>query len=123
MKTILVVDDEKAVTDIVKKLLSDRYTVITENDGKRALATIESTDIDLIISDMIMPDVDGIALISFLKKTGKRIPVLIMSGDPIGRKFLEAASILGATERLTKPFTRQELLQGVEKALQSRESE
>ena len=102
MKTILVIDDEKVITDIIQKILSKKYKVITENDGKQALKTIKNTDLDLIIADMIMPDVDGIALISHMKKTKTQTPILIMSGDPIGRKFLEAASILGAVERLYK---------------------
>lgn len=117
MKTLLVVDDERAVTDVIKKLLSDRYNVVTENDGRNALQIIESTALDLIISDMIMPDVDGIELISHIRKRGIRTPVLIMSGNPLGQKFLEAASILGATERLTKPFSRDQLIESVERAL------
>ena len=117
MKTILVVDDEKTITDVIRTYLIESYKIVCENSGRKALEIIEKTDLDLVITDMVMPEVDGIALLSFVKKTRRMIPVLIMSGDPIGLQFLSVASMLGAAEKLCKPFTKETILLAVEKAI------
>jgi len=117
MKKILVVDHDKAITDIIRRCLSKKYNIETENSGRKALEIIQNIDFDLIISDVMMPDVDGIALLSFMKKTRITTPVLIMSGHPIGTQFFQAATILGAVETLQKPFTIEALTLAVEKVL------
>lgn len=117
MKKILVIDHDEAITDVISRCLSSKYNIVTENSGKRALEVIKNTDLDLIIADMMMPDVDGIALLTFMKKMRMKTPVLVMSGHPIGTEFFQAAAILGAVETLQKPFTLEALILVVEKAL------
>jgi DNA-binding NtrC family response regulator len=119
MKKILVIDDESLITSLMYKQLQDKYDVITENSGRKALETIKNNAIDLIITDVIMPDFDGIHLLFSVMRDRKPVPVIVMSGDPVGRKFLYAAHNLGAVGVLTKPFTRETLLSVVGRALES----
>ena len=118
MKTILVVDDEVIITKIIGNALKARYDVTTTNSGTQALEIMESTRLDLVIADMAMPDTDGIEILQYNRRRKDPIPIVIMSGNPIGRKFLHASSILGAVGTLDKPFTIEELFETVEKALE-----
>lgn len=118
MKTILVVDDEQTVLQAVTDILSDKgYNVVTAPDGKSGLKKIKEHRPDLIITDIIMPDMEGIEFIKAVRKEQKEIPIIVMSGHAVGIKFLEVAGIFGAAKTLIKPFSRQELLQAVEGSL------
>lgn len=117
MKKILVIDDNVDITDIIKRCLAGRYDIVTENSGEKALELIRTTGFDLIILDVIMPDIDGIEMLAYMQKAKITTPVLVMSGHPIGERFFKAATILGAVQTLHKPFTMEELILAVEKAL------
>jgi CheY-like chemotaxis protein len=117
MKTILVVDDEQAVLQAVTDILSDKgYDIITAGNGKSGLKKIKEHRPDVILTDIIMPDMEGIEFIKAVRKEQKEIPIIVMSGNPVGMKFLKVAGIFGAAKSLVKPFTRQELLQAVEES-------
>jgi CheY-like chemotaxis protein len=64
-----------------------------------------------------MPDVEGIELIRNLAKRNRKVPVIAISGDPVGTKFLKAARLLGAVDTLRKPFSIAELREKVSSAL------
>lgn len=118
-KTILVVDDEQTLSTMLKDILeTDGFSVITANDGKEALALYEreKKDIDLIISDLGMPNMDGRQLLSALRTQGNPIKFIYMTGylDQGSRKDLIAES---ANEVLLKPFTVESVLSVVNKIL------
>ena len=117
MKKILVIDDDEAITDIIRRCLSGRYEIVTENSGAKALELIKASEFDLIIADIIMPEVDGIGILAYMKKARMTTPVLIMSGHPVGEQFFDAAILLGAVKAVEKPFTMKALMQAVEKIL------
>ena len=117
MKKILIVDDDIQITDLIKRILEKRYSVITANSGTKATEMMRSTNLDLVITDMVMPDKDGIQILQLNRKSEKQIPIIIMSGHPVGKKFLDTSSLLGAVGSLSKPFTLESLLLAVEKAL------
>jgi len=117
-KKVLVVDDEPSITELVGLILSEKgYEVSTANDGRQGLKQFESMKPDLVITDIVMPDMEGIEFIKVLAKKKKEIPVIVMSGNIMGRKFLKTARLFGARAELTKPFTPQELIEVVETIL------
>ncbi len=117
-KKVLVVDDKPSITDLVSLILTEEgYEVSIANDGRQGLKQFESVVPDLVISDIVMPDMEGIEFIKTLVKKKKDIPVIVMSGNIVGRKFLKTARLFGAKADLTKPFTTQELIETVNRIL------
>lgn len=113
---ILVVDDEERIRRGIKRMLETRqHDVITASNGHDAIAQLERTPCDLVITDIYMPDMDGIELIIALRRQEKTVPVIGMSGG-IGHD-LQAAAKLGARTVLTKPFAQEKLLRAVDAVL------
>lgn len=108
MKTILLVDDEYAVAEILATLLADDgYVVLTASDGQQALDMLAEKIPDAVITDQMMPLVDGVELFRRMQKNPKhrRIPVVLMSSVPMH----SAHSKLPWALFLQKPFAFQEL--------------
>jgi len=79
--TILVVDDDEAVRRAFSAILAEgNYTVQTAADGREALEIAERTPPDLVISDLIMPNLDGWEVVVALRRQGIRVPVILISG-------------------------------------------
>jgi CheY-like chemotaxis protein len=117
---ILVVDDDFIVRDIVSEILEStgKYQAIQAEDGEEALACFTSDPaIRLVISDVNMPKMDGYALLTEIRKTGSRTPVLMLTGfsAPDTGATIQA---LGATDFMAKDDSFQEtILPWVEKTL------
>lgn len=117
-RRILIIDDEEPVREAVQYILeSEDYAVTTCREGAAGIREVEKSDFDLIISDIVMPDMDGIGFLREIRTIGKAPPVIVMSGNKLGRQFLKSANYLGAKMSLTKPFSKTELLEAVEKLL------
>jgi DNA-binding response OmpR family regulator len=115
-KKILVVDDEKETVDLLKKYLeSQAYDVISAYDGKQALEKIKEKP-DLIILDIIMPDMNGFEVLHDLrsKVETRYIPVVIFSARSESDSILKAED-LGTTDYVIKPFKLEELLNLIKK--------
>ena len=82
MKKILIVDDNKDYVELISEFItSEGYAVSTACNGREAISTIEQTgDFDLVITDVLMPDIDGIGLINYIKSSERNIPVIALSG-------------------------------------------
>ncbi len=118
--TILVVDDDEMVLASVGDILQlQGYNVHTASNGRQGLEQFEAVKPDLIISDIIMPEMEGIEFVRELSRLNPDIPLIVMSGDPLGREFLRAARLLGAVDTLLKPFTGEQLLEKVRKFTQT----
>jgi two-component system NtrC family response regulator len=118
METILIVDDEKNYLVILEALLSpEGYEIITEDNASNALRLIRSTDLDLIITDMKMPKVNGMALLEEAKKIDPELPVIIMTGYGTIEMAVEAMK-KRAYDYITKPFRNEELKLTIKKALE-----
>src|SRR5215471_7115382 len=107
-RTILIADDEPTIRTYIRKILVDQgFQVIEAIDGMDALAQAErhSFDIDLLLTDIRMPRMDGIALARSLVQVNPATPVLFISGYPfdIGEAALSGKGKCGS---LAKPFTR-----------------
>ena len=106
---VLVVDDDKMVRDIIKSMLKRiNVAILTANNGVEAQEIIESKEIDLIISDLQMPWLDGLSLLSWQKehseKDIQRIPFVLMSGN-LDNEIIEMAKEAGAIGVEYKPIT------------------
>jgi two-component system, NtrC family, response regulator len=118
MDTILVVDDEKNYTLVMATLLGDEgYQALTAENGPQALRQIEENDVDLVLTDMTMPGMDGIELLSGIKAAQPDLPVIMMTAYGTVEKAVEAMK-RGAFDYISKPFKNEDLLKAIRKALE-----
>ena len=117
---ILVVEDNEEVRDYIESVLVDDYRLVTAHDGKDGLEKAGSCNPDLILSDVMMPVMDGIALCSALKGDiqTSHIPVILLTAKSSDLQKLEGLEI-GANDYITKPFSPRELQLRVANLLQA----
>ncbi|HEX8267256.1 MAG TPA: response regulator transcription factor [Pyrinomonadaceae bacterium] len=116
MQKILIVDDEPQITRVLRRSLSaHRYEVRTAADGESALETVRDFAPDLIITDLSMPEMNGIELCREIRKTSE-IPIIVLSVKGEEKTKVEALDA-GADDYITKPFGIEELLARVRAAL------
>ncbi|HPR82514.1 MAG TPA: response regulator [Pontiellaceae bacterium] len=115
-KKILLVDDEEAIRKMVRAVLgSELYEFAEAANGIAAQAILEKQKFALVISDVIMPDCDGIELVMAIRRKLPEIKIIVMSGGGRVRAghYLDLARKLGATRVFEKPFDTAELRQTV----------
>jgi len=114
---ILVVDDSPDTLEVLKRNLeSEGYLVVTAPGAVEAIKTIESSPIDLVITDLKMPEVNGLSLVRHIQENYRNMGVMMITGYPSIEGAVEAVK-LGAEEYLSKPFTEEELLSAVSRVL------
>lgn len=123
--TILVIDDDPAVRSVVRRTLERvGYIVLEAENGAAGLTTAAARPIDLVITDIYMPDVDGIETIQRLREKDPTRLILAMSGgSDYARGSLEDARLLGADATLPKPFGPAQLRDAVAALLEARSPE
>jgi len=106
MKRILIVDDEAQMRGLLEDLLEEDYEVLTACDGAQALQMLEQDGAELIITDMVMPKMNGLDLMVAIRKRYPALKVIAISGGGIiGRlDYLPIATLLGAARVIHKPF-------------------
>ena len=115
--TVLVVDDDEAIREVLRWMLeSGGYRVLEAGDGRQALAKVRSEDIDLVLTDLIMPEQEGVETIQVIRRKWPSIKVIAMSGA-FGGEFLRIAKMLGAHGTLQKPLRAELVLRAVADAL------
>ena len=104
MKKILIVDDDKIVRDLCRRILAKNlFTVVTVSSAQEALKVLDNT-FNLVITDLEMPGFDGMWLVNKIKDSYKEdIPVILMSGSLYEWQIAQAKD-LGASDILLKPF-------------------
>jgi two-component system, chemotaxis family, chemotaxis protein CheY len=118
-KTILIVDDSESIREVVKFTLENEgYTVLVGVDGKDALKFLDGKTIDLVITDLHMPNMDGIELIKHIRaiEAYKRIPILFLTTESQVSRKMEAKDA-GATGWIIKPFVPTKLLEALKKVI------
>lgn len=119
-KHILVVDDDEMMRAFIRELLKINDFKITEAaNGKLGLKEFRENTPDLVITDIIMPEMEGISFIRELRSHNKDIPIIAMTGNVHGRmeEFLDISSQLGADEILRKPIKSKEFLEAINKLI------
>ncbi len=117
---ILVVDDDADVRDMICRTLeASGYEAIPAAGGRQAVQRLEQDAPDLVITDVVMPEMDGYEVLRRLQFLAPKVRALVMSGggDLLPEHCLDAARRLGAPAILRKPFTRAEMLAAVQQAL------
>jgi DNA-binding NtrC family response regulator len=117
--TILLIEDDPFWASLISKMLASAAVHVTRN-GVEGLEALERKSFDLVITDLVMPEKDGLAVIADLRKSGSKLPVIAISGGGnVGAQgdLLKIAMHVGATATLAKPFTRDALTAVVEKCL------
>lgn len=106
MAHILVVDDDQQVGDLLGRFLSPEHEVLKASDGKTALMILMNYSVDVVITDIYMPDIDGLELIRDITRTSPKTTVIAMSGQwgKFGNDLTGIARALGADYLLSKPF-------------------
>jgi two-component system NtrC family response regulator len=118
MHTILIVDDEPNYLIVLSELLQEEgFEVYTALSGEEGLKIFRETDLDLIITDMQMPGMDGIALLKAVKAVDRDLPVIMITAYGEVEKAVRAMHA-GAYTYLTKPFNNQELVVNIQKAVE-----
>ncbi len=112
---VLVVDDDALFARTMRRLLEPSYEVVTAGDGKAALELVAKRAFDAILSDIEMPGISGVALLSAVREHDLDVPVILMTGAPTVETAIDAVS-LGALQYLVKPVDNEVVLKAVERA-------
>lgn len=119
MARILSVDDSLTIRSIVQKTLEEEgHEVVTVNDGVQAMAFARENGVDLVLSDINMPNMNGISLVSKLRRLDEYadIPIIMLTTEDSDFKKSKAKNF-GASGWLQKPFTPERLVSAVQKML------
>ena len=101
---ILVVDDEESIRDLLRLVLTrEGYSVVTANGGEEAIEYLEAQRFDLVITDLVMPRVNGVEVLRADRRIDPKYPVMVITGYPSVETVTELVR-LGAGDYLTKPF-------------------
>ena len=120
MENILVVDDEEAIREVVSTMLESKgYHCTAVQNGRVAQDQVKKTTPDLVLSDMIMPEMDGIRLLEWMRQYDPEVPVIMVTAIHDISTALEAIR-RGAYDYILKPFEKDQLFLGVGRALQHR---
>ena len=120
--TLLVVEDNEELLQLMVRLLGKEYNVLTAENGKEAVTIIENETVELIISDIMMPEMDGIALCRFVKSTIEysHIPIILLTAKNKEEDKAEAYES-GADAFISKPFNLSVLYARIKNLLKNRE--
>ena len=117
METVLIVDDEKNYPLILSAVLDEEgFETLTANSGREALKILKLSDVDLVLTDMKMPVMDGIKLLERIKETDSDLPVIMMTAHGTVDKAVEAMQ-KGAYSYILKPFENERMVLYVNQAL------
>ena len=126
MERILIIDDEHQIRSMLRLMLErDGYEVVEAPDGIEGIRAYRQKPADLIITDLIMPNKDGIGMIIELQKEFPDVKIIAMSGGGLNKPegYLKGAKKLGAAYTLTKPIDREKMLRAVKNTIKGSASE
>ena len=120
--SLLVVDDSYEVCNLVESLLIDKYVIYKAHDGKTALETLRREPVDLVISDVVMPTMDGLELTRIIKTdiNTSHVPVILLTAKADMEHRIEGLEV-GADSYIPKPFNPRHLMVRIEKLIATSE--
>jgi DNA-binding response OmpR family regulator len=119
-KHILVIDDDESMRISMTRILErSGYEVSTALDGREGIRIFENVHIDLILTDIYMPDMDGLGVLLKLKTVDSNVKIIAMSGGSkrLGQEFLNFTKDFGAHFAIKKPFSNDEILLAIKSLL------
>jgi len=126
MAKICLIEDEAMIRETLNRILQKLgHEVVTCSDGAQGLIEITKNSYDIVLTDIIMPEVEGIEILQTVKKVSPTTKVIAMSGGGrVGNTdFLEIASSLGADAIIYKPVTKTDFMEALNKCLSERQQE
>jgi len=114
--TILVVDDEAGARESLEVILEDDYQVVSAASGREALEVLRRAPVDLVLLDVNMPEMDGLAVLRKIKAQEEEIDVIMVSALNLARKAVDAIK-LGAYDYITKPYEPEDILSTVARVI------
>ena len=120
MASILIIDDDESILSVLKeRLMCEGFNVLTASDGKEGMNLFNDNQVDLVITDIIMPDKDGFETIIELKRICPDIKIIAMSGGGHGhpKYYLDTAKCFRAKYTFEKPFKTSDLVEAVHELL------
>lgn len=120
---ILLVDDNEEILDFLERILKNKYSILKAADGREALALLETEAVQLIVSDVMMPVMDGFALCKLIKSTVEysHIPVILLTAKNTIQSKVQGLE-LGADAYIEKPFSKEHLQAQIASLLANRNS-
>jgi DNA-binding NtrC family response regulator len=118
MDKILVVDDESGVRESLRFLLKEKYKIILAENGYQAIELFKDNNIDLVILDIILPDIGGIEVLKTIKNNDDEVPVIMLTAVSHIKTAVEAMKA-GACEYISKPFDAEEMKLLIENVLKT----
>lgn len=120
---VLVVEDNEDMRHFLRTLLAGRYRVMEAGDGQQALEILNEEDIDLMVSDVMMPEVDGLALCDRVKRELRtsHVPIILLSAKNM-QQDVSKGYLHGADDYMAKPFEPEHLILKIQNILNSREA-
>jgi len=121
MHRILIIDDEHNILLMLKKMLERAgYEIDLASNGEEGLRLFRNTPSDLVITDIIMPEKEGLETIREMRKMQPKMKIIAMSGGGkvSADNYLETAKIFGASRIMEKPFTQQAMVSTVKELLE-----
>ena len=121
LPTILIVDDEEEILDLLERILQAKYTVFRAEDGKEALQVLDREAVQLVVSDVMMPGLDGFELCRVIKSSFDycHIPVILLTARNTLQSKIEGLET-GADAYIEKPFSKEHLLAQIASLLTNR---
>ena len=118
MARVLLAEDDKSVREFVSRALSrEGHSVLAVEDGQRALAALAAEKFDLLLADIVMPELDGIALSLLVSRDYPDVPILLMTGYAAESQRAHNMDML-IEDVITKPFTLTQICEAASKALE-----
>ena len=120
MPRVLVVDDDPSIFLLVKAALSEIATVVTADNGEKGLERVRQGDVDVVLLDIMLPDIDGMAVFCEIREFDRRLPVVFMTIEATSNTAIEAMQ-RGAFDYLAKPLDMSSLRMLATRAIEQRE--
>ncbi len=116
--TVVIVDDEPDLLDLLKLILTEKtdYQILTTTDPREAASLCREYHADVLISDLRMPEMEGIELLKIIKQNDPHLPLIIMTAYGTIESAVEAMR-QGAFDYITKPFRKEQILMTLKKAM------
>ncbi len=119
MARILLIDDDNTLRHFISENLTRAgHSVLQAADGEQGSVIFRAESVDLVLTDLVMPNKEGVETIKDFHREKPKLPIIAMSGGMLrSQTYLKIAIAFGARRVLAKPFTREELLTAIDEAL------